>query len=69
MADLTFDPRPHAMEPSQDQSLTRSHPDPSTSAPEAGASRRRTRNNRHACSVCGRDVPARETVRLPLIVC
>ena len=67
MADLTFDPRVHALEPSQDQSLTRSHSDPSTSAPGAGTSKRRVRNNRHTCSVCGRDMPPRETVRLDVV--
>jgi len=68
MADLTFDPRLDAMDPSQDQSLTRSHSDPSTTAPGAGTSKRRVRNNRHhTCSVCGHDVPPRETVRLDVV--
>jgi uncharacterized membrane protein len=67
MADLTFDPRLHPAGSSPDQSPTRSQPDPSTSGPEAGASKRRTRNNRHVCSVCGHDVPARETVRLDVV--
>jgi uncharacterized membrane protein len=66
MADLTFNHRSHAMEPSLDQSLTRSPSAPSTSAPEAGASRRRVRS-RQTCSVCGRDMPARETVRLDVV--
>ena len=72
MADLTIDPRsravPQAMEPSQDQSPTRLPLDPSTSSPDAGASRRRARtNHHHTCSVCGRDVPARETIRLDVV--
>jgi uncharacterized membrane protein len=75
MADLTFETRLQATEPldpsdptdlSQDQSLTRSPSGSSTRGPEAGASRRRVRS-RHACVVCGRDVPAREAVRLDVV--
>ncbi len=67
MADLTFDPRSHALGPLQDQSLTRSPSDPSTSAPDVAAPKRRARTARHTCLVCGKDVPAREAVRLDVV--
>ena len=72
MADLTFDTRrhgidPEAIGPAQDQSLTRSRSEPSTRGPgAAGAPPRRVRS-RLACAVCGRDVPAREAVRLDVV--
>jgi uncharacterized membrane protein len=69
MADLTFDTRRDAIDPSdpaQDQSLTRSPSGPSTRGSDAGGSRRRVRS-RHACAVCGSDVPAREAVRLDVV--
>jgi len=63
MADL-IDPRLHATQPSPDPAP----PSPeSTAASHASVSRRRARNNRHACSVCGREVPAREIVRLDVV--
>jgi uncharacterized membrane protein len=62
MADVSFDPRLHAVEPSPTQLRAPSPPEP-TRAAEAGGSKKRART-RQACSICGRDVPAREIVRL-----
>jgi len=66
MADLSHDPRLLATEPTPAQPRASSIPEPSTAAAEAGGSKRRVRT-RHACSICGKDVPARETMRLDVV--
>ena len=53
MADSTSDPQHNAAGPA-----------PTPDAGEHIATKRRARPIRHLCSVCGREVPARESVRL-----
>jgi len=56
MADLTSDPQHNAAGPA-----------PAPDAGEHPATKRRARATRHMCSVCGREVPARECVRLDVV--
>jgi uncharacterized membrane protein len=56
MADFTSDPHGNTAGPA-----------PSPEATDAGGHKPRPRPNRHVCSVCGRDVPAREITRLDVV--
>ena len=56
MANLTSDPQHNAAGPA-----------PMLDAGEHAATKRRARAIRHMCSVCGREVPARESVRLDVV--
>jgi hypothetical protein len=56
MANLTSDPQHDAAGPA-----------PTADAGEHTATRRRARPIRHLCSVCNREVPARESVRLDVV--
>jgi uncharacterized membrane protein len=55
MADLSHDPERHNEGPS------------STPATETGAHQRHVRASRHHCVVCGKDMPARDIVRLDVL--
>src|SRR5215475_5990319 len=56
MSNMTFDPQHNATGPA-----------PTADAGEHGSTKRRARPTRHMCSVCNRDVPAREIVRLDVV--
>ena len=56
MANLTPDPQHNATGPT-----------PTPDAGEQASTKRRARPIRHMCSVCGREVPARESVRLDVV--
>jgi uncharacterized membrane protein len=56
MANLTSDPQHNATGPA-----------PTPDAGEHAATKRRARPIRHMCSVCGREVPERESVRLDVV--
>jgi uncharacterized membrane protein len=66
MAYVCLDPRRRAAEPSPLQAPAPLTSEPSNGAAEAGGSKRRVRT-RHACSICGKEVPAREAIRLDVI--
>jgi uncharacterized membrane protein len=56
MANLTSDPQHNATGPT-----------PTPDAGEQASTKRRARPIRHMCSVCGQEVPARESVRLDVV--
>src|SRR5215470_9058779 len=67
MANLTSDPQHNATQHNTTHHNATVGPAPTTDAGEHITSKRRTRPIRHMCSVCGREVPARESVRLDVV--